>query len=361
MKKFVFFIILLSLMLYPALAFAATDLDNLPSREKIAVQELMDRAVLSGFQDGTFRPSQAVQRQQFAKYIVNALKLNLSRPSTPTFKDIAPNSSLYEYVETAASAGLINGTAKGIFTPTRSLKIGEAAAIVVRALEGNNGNYSSQIARAREIGIIDGQDNVSLLATRSKAALIIYNCILLQEAEAGSSSEALIKQVLKGGPYTLTDNYYTSEKGKFKIKLPSGWTAQSLDTGKILTIDFFDNESDFSKMDVEVGQALTTDTLDSLALTVLQPELDELQLQTTSFETISSEKIRLAGQDAVFYQFKGVIKTAELFNIPIPFHLYVMLTINKGNYYLSSVEDVDYYWDQNSPVYKEILLSFEPL
>jgi hypothetical protein len=56
-----------------------------------------------------FRPGANITRGQISKIIVLAEGWALLNPPTPTFADIAPGSTFYQYVETAAARGIING------------------------------------------------------------------------------------------------------------------------------------------------------------------------------------------------------------------------------------------------------------
>ena len=66
-----------------------------------AVQDMVSKGVLTGFEDGTFRPNDAVTREQFAKVMVLALNLPLKNSGTPTFSDVSKDDWSYQYVESA--------------------------------------------------------------------------------------------------------------------------------------------------------------------------------------------------------------------------------------------------------------------
>lgn len=66
-----------------------------------AVSVMVQKGILNGYSDGKFRPNDAVKREEFAKIIVLALNLPISKPTTPTFKDINQNYWAYNYVESA--------------------------------------------------------------------------------------------------------------------------------------------------------------------------------------------------------------------------------------------------------------------
>ncbi len=66
-----------------------------------SIHLLVERNVLSGYGDGTFRPNNPVNRGEFAKMMVLALDLSLNRPANETFEDIGQKHWAFPYVETA--------------------------------------------------------------------------------------------------------------------------------------------------------------------------------------------------------------------------------------------------------------------
>lgn len=88
---------------------------------------------------GTYRPADLVNRAEMAKLAVEAFKLTLENPDTPTFKDVPKGSWFYQYVETAAKNGIVGGykdqtgTLTGYFGPGDSLTREQAMKILVLA------------------------------------------------------------------------------------------------------------------------------------------------------------------------------------------------------------------------------------
>ncbi|MEO6456935.1 MAG: S-layer homology domain-containing protein, partial [Chloroflexia bacterium] len=73
------------------------------------VQYLLDRGVVTGYSDGTYRPNENVTRAQFAKMIVGAMDWSLVTPESSSFSDVAPDNWAYSFIETAAAHGIISG------------------------------------------------------------------------------------------------------------------------------------------------------------------------------------------------------------------------------------------------------------
>ncbi len=77
------------------------------------VMDLLHAGVLSGYQDGTFRPYNGITRGQFAKVLVLATGVTGADPSAPTFADVPASHPFFHVVALAAAQGWIAGYACG--------------------------------------------------------------------------------------------------------------------------------------------------------------------------------------------------------------------------------------------------------
>lgn len=98
-----------------------------------AINDMGSRMVITGYQDGTFRPDAGISRAEFASILVRALGLKLESGS-PSFPDVPASDWCYEYVETAAAYGLINGCADGAFHPEAVITREQVLVILARAM-----------------------------------------------------------------------------------------------------------------------------------------------------------------------------------------------------------------------------------
>ncbi len=95
---------------------------------------LADQEIIKGFQDGSFRPKQKLNRADAAVLFQRALKLKPPTQAT-SFKDV--RKGLY-YTEAAAAtkaAGIFKGNANGTFGPNDLLTREQMASVIVRALQ----------------------------------------------------------------------------------------------------------------------------------------------------------------------------------------------------------------------------------
>ena len=97
------------------------------------VQYLLDRGVVTGYSDGTYRPNENVTRAQFAKMIVGAMDWPMVTPASASFGDVAPDHWAYGFIETAAAHGIISGYSDGTFRPQASVTRAQVAKMIVTA------------------------------------------------------------------------------------------------------------------------------------------------------------------------------------------------------------------------------------
>lgn len=97
-----------------------------------AIVKLADLNIVSGFGDGIFAPNEKITRGQMAKYIANAYGLELGDGKTE-FPDVAENAKLAQYVDAIADAGIASGYEDGRFGYNDQLKRGDFAKMVYNA------------------------------------------------------------------------------------------------------------------------------------------------------------------------------------------------------------------------------------
>jgi Cysteine-rich secretory protein family/S-layer homology domain len=105
----------------------------------VAITTLAARGVVTGYDDGYFRPEWPVSRQQFAKMVITAAGFAVSEADDSPFPDVALTGPgvLYpdHYVAVAARLGITQGTSRGLFEPTLDITRAQVISMVVRAAD----------------------------------------------------------------------------------------------------------------------------------------------------------------------------------------------------------------------------------
>jgi hypothetical protein len=98
-----------------------------------AVKYLYCHGAVSGYDDGTFKPEAFVTRAQITKIVVLALGLPYYMPAQPTYEDVPPDNTFYEYIESYSHyAGTCVGGCSS-FHPYGDTTRGQLAKIIVLA------------------------------------------------------------------------------------------------------------------------------------------------------------------------------------------------------------------------------------
>ncbi|MER2108659.1 MAG: S-layer homology domain-containing protein [Solibacillus sp.] len=79
------------------------------------ILNLKERGIIKGFEDGAFRPNQAVTRGQVAKILAGVLGLDTTNVKDPGFTDIPTTHQYYGAIAALANAGIISGFEDGTF------------------------------------------------------------------------------------------------------------------------------------------------------------------------------------------------------------------------------------------------------
>lgn len=196
-------------LLFSTSAFAATptfsDIDNPKCYAKNEILQLANDGIINGYEDGTFKPSNNINRQEFAVILAKSLKLQPDAGAAAKFTDVADWAR--PYVGALLKAGVTKGTGETTFGATDNLKRQDLAVFFVRAMKledaantlynqgyfkdsftftdaGEISDYAKgDVALAQAIGFINGWDNAFHPADQSQRQAVarlayeyIYNC-----------------------------------------------------------------------------------------------------------------------------------------------------------------------------------------
>ncbi|MEW6698378.1 MAG: S-layer homology domain-containing protein [Bacillota bacterium] len=98
------------------------------------INEWAAKGLAGGYADGTFKPNQQVSRAEFVALVNRAFAIGSSTEAAG-FADVKENQWFYKEVAAAKAAGYIGGYNDGTFRPSQAISRQEAASILVRLLK----------------------------------------------------------------------------------------------------------------------------------------------------------------------------------------------------------------------------------
>ncbi|MGA7732181.1 MAG: S-layer homology domain-containing protein [Chloroflexia bacterium] len=97
------------------------------------IMELGCAGIVSGYDDGSFRPDNPTTRAQISKMIVLSEDWALLNPAEPSFTDVGRSHIFYRYIETAYAQGILSGYPNRLFKPNSYVTRAQVAKMLVRA------------------------------------------------------------------------------------------------------------------------------------------------------------------------------------------------------------------------------------
>lgn len=108
-----------------------TDIEQ--SYAKTEITALVEKGILNGFADGTFKPGDSLTRAQLAKVLVLALNKEQDSAGASTFKDVASGDWYAGYVGALVKSGIAQGISADTFAPNKTVTREELAVFFIRA------------------------------------------------------------------------------------------------------------------------------------------------------------------------------------------------------------------------------------
>jgi len=163
------------------------------------IEALAARGIISGFEDGSFRPEAPVTRVQYAAMINKAFASAPSRRGSTTFQDVAANYWGYQAIQAAYQKGFMSGYPEGTFKPDLQIPKLEVLLALSSGLNLSSTNTSilsfysdasqipdwakSAIAGVTEKRVVVNYPRVKELsptrnATRAEVAAMIYQALV---------------------------------------------------------------------------------------------------------------------------------------------------------------------------------------
>jgi len=184
-------------LLFPTGVFAAFSDVHSSNPYATAINALQSQQIIGGYDDGTFRPTQTINRAELLKILVHADGEN---PEATQYHDCFPDVHGEWFAPSVCYAhdqGWVQGYGDGTFHPENVLTEAEALKMIVVSLQ-NAGNgdgcdhifwYSVYLCEAKQSGIL-GSTTFAAAApmTRGMAAEWMYNAMNGTSNQSSSSS-----------------------------------------------------------------------------------------------------------------------------------------------------------------------------
>lgn len=97
------------------------------------VMYLVDKGIINGYEDGTFKPNQNITNRQVAVMIFRALKLKDEAYKAPSYSDVSPSDSAYREIAILAQRGIFPKSDK--FYPNQFITREKMAQVLVNAFK----------------------------------------------------------------------------------------------------------------------------------------------------------------------------------------------------------------------------------
>lgn len=231
MKQFLSILLTASMVCASFLtAFAAenisvpSDVKGLPCEP--AVTALINEGVISGYPDGTFRPSNTISRAEACVVAVKSMKVSdsdVTAAPASGFTDLAGYDWASKYINYGVKQGLIKGYPDGSFRPAASVTENEMSAMLIHSLgypdSSVQGTWpSNYYNKAMELGLYQSMDapktapDADHPATRGDVAIMTDNAMNTAAHNGSQAPEKPAQPDTKPNPDTaVSDNTFVPD------------------------------------------------------------------------------------------------------------------------------------------------------
>jgi len=183
LKKVLALVVALTMVLGTVGFAAYTDVAE-DAGEYTAVSTLSSLGILTGYEDGSFKPDGDITRAEFAAVVCRALGAKVSGSAVTGFTDVAADHWASAYIAYCAGAGIVNGMGDGTFAPSANVTVEQAVKMLVVALgyepmaTAKGGYPTGYMVVANTNGITEGVAAAqTAAATRAIVSQLVYNAL----------------------------------------------------------------------------------------------------------------------------------------------------------------------------------------
>jgi len=203
------------------------------------IVQLSNAGIISGYPDGTFRPTAPVTRAEFAAMVGKAFP-NASRTRNAVqFSDVPSSFWAYNAVETAAQTGFLSGYPGAIFKPSQNIPRAQALIAIASGLNYSpvqpvtttlNNNFTDAsaiptyaangIAAATEKGLVVDYPDVKSLQPNQLATRADISAFLCQALTSPGQVSAIPAQYIAGNNVSSQVAALLSSGTSIPVKYP---------------------------------------------------------------------------------------------------------------------------------------------
>lgn len=179
-----------------------------------AISFLKDEGIIQGYPDGSFKPENDVSRVEVTKFILEGIDADIEKVTNLSFTDTDNTQWYADYLYTAKNLGIIQGYSDGTFRPTNSVNRAEFLKMLIEASNididpiiqdsfkvkdvDDADWFAIYVQFAVDSNIIELEDNIFNPAAemkREEVAEAIYRIKVLQETGASKFTADLINEL----------------------------------------------------------------------------------------------------------------------------------------------------------------------
>lgn len=151
--------------------------------------ELVNRGIISGYADGSFKPDNLITRAEFVTMVNKAF--GFSAESQTDYKDIKVSDWFAGEIAKAKAAGYISGYPDGTFKPNKEIERQEAAAVLAKVLK-LDGTAADQLNSFNDSAEIAAWSKSAVNAILAKGIISGYPDKTFRPAKAITRAEAAV-------------------------------------------------------------------------------------------------------------------------------------------------------------------------
>jgi len=240
LKKVLALVVAMTMMLGTVGFAAYTDVDA-EADIYTAVSTLSSLNILTGYDDGSFKPEGDITRAEFCAVVCRALGFNQeAAPTATAFSDVPAEHWASYYISTLADQNIVNGMGDGTFAPDANVTYEQAIKMLVVALgfepmAAQKGGYpTGYLVVANTYEMTEGIKAVqNAPATRGVVAQLTYNALDVPVMEQVSYGTENVWQILDGSSYGTKESEYKTLLTKLDVAKIEGVLTATAQNGSL--------------------------------------------------------------------------------------------------------------------------------